>query len=107
MAVYKINLKKRIKEDFSGDPKDKEFSTDQAKLLDELTYLISTEYEAIKWYDEAIPKINASGIDPELAESTIQGIEEIRKDEEDHVAHLERLVKQIKLNKLIPGTNGD
>lgn len=84
-----------------------EFTTGQAKVLDELSYLLSTEYEAVKWYDEAIPMIQASGLDEEIIASTVLGIQEIRKDEEDHIAHLERLVKQIKENQLIADTNGE
>lgn len=93
--------------DSDSDDLEEKYTTSQAKILDELSYLISTEYEAIKWYDEAIPMIQSSGMDDDLIVSTILGIEEIRKDEEDHVAHLERLVKQIKKNSLIEGTNGD
>lgn len=100
------------KQEISEDVKDdnmlqEKYTTSQAKILDELSYLISTEYEAIKWYDEAVPMIQASGMDEDLISSTVLGIEEIRKDEEDHIAHLEHLMTQIKENKLIDGTNGD
>lgn len=84
---------------------EQEYSTAQAKVLDELSYLLSTEYEAVKWYDESIPMIQASGLAEDLITSTVFGIEEIRKDEEDHIAHIERLVKQIKENMLIANTN--
>lgn len=81
------------------------YGTAQAKVLDELSYLTSTEYEAVTWYDEAIPKIQSSGLPQDIIISTIEGIEAIRKDEDDHIAHLERLIKQIKELKLIDGTN--
>lgn len=81
------------------DPVDvdkQQFSTDQASVLDELSYLLSTEYEAVKWYDKAIPEIKASGLDPDVIAELVQGIKEIRKDEEDHIAHIERLTKLVK-----------
>lgn len=81
------------------DPADvdkQEFSTDQASVLDELSYLLSTEYEAVKWYDKAIPEIKGSGLDPKIIAELVQGIKEIRKDEEDHIAHIERLTDLVK-----------
>lgn len=102
-----VNIEDEFKEETEDKNLKEEYTTSQAKILDELSYLISTEYEAIKWYDEAIPMIQTSGMEDDLIVSTILGIEEIRKDEEDHVAHLERLMKQIKENKLIEGTNGN
>lgn len=79
-----------------ADVNKQQFSTDQASVLDELSYLLSTEYEAVKWYDKAIPEIKASGLDPELVAELVQGIKEIRKDEEDHIAHIERLTNLVK-----------
>ena len=88
--------KKKVKEDFDLSTPAQDFNPDQVKVLDELSYLLSTEYEAIEWYDEAIPEIQASGLDPKIIEDLIQGIRDIRKDESDHVAHIERLIKAVK-----------
>ena len=60
---------------------------------------MSTEYGAIEWYDEAISKIKASGLPAEDEEALIQGIEEIRHDEEHHAFHLEKLAELVK-NKI-------
>ena len=72
------------------------YDTDQAKGLDELSYLLSTEYEAVKWYDEAVDKIKESGLNQNIIAEVLRGIEDIRKDEEDHIAHLEKLSNLVK-----------
>ena len=109
VKYMKKNLKenkKVVKEDFSGDPDVQEYTTNQAKVLDKLSYLLSTEYEAVKWYDEALPEIKASGLDPQATQKIIDGIKDIRKDEEDHIAHLEELEELVKsqVEKVIPDT---
>ena len=72
------------------------YDTDQAKGLDELSYLLSTEYEAVKWYDEAVDKIKESGLNQNIIAEVLRGIGDIRKDEEDHIAHLEKLSNLVK-----------
>lgn len=87
------------------EPTEPSFTTEQVEVLDELSYLISTEYEAVKWYDESVGMIKRSGLSSDLIDSTIEGINQIRKDEEDHIHHLERLVDQIKTGILNPYAN--
>lgn len=91
-------LGESLKEDDEKDSKP-QYTTDQAKMLDELAYLLSTEYGAIEWYDEAISKIKECGLSPEDEQALIQGVEEIRHDEEHHAFHLEKLAELVK-NKI-------
>lgn len=91
--VIKLKESRPFIEDLE-DPSDlsEEYSTDQVKVLEKLSYLISTEYDAIKNYDEAVEEIVSSGASPELLQSVVQGIKEIRKDEEDHISKLEEMM---------------
>lgn len=95
--VSKI-LKGGLNEDFDISDTERMNLTDesQAKILDALTYLASTEYEAISQYVESAEKIKSAGFDSEITQQILEEIEAIRKDEEDHAIILEGLIDKAK-----------